>query len=403
HLTSVKEEVLMPALKLHEQVDYATANSVQGTYFSYGISTSGGIGAANNYLPVYGSVSLAAFEWVPYSFGQNKSKIELSRIELNNVTLDADNDKFQHQIRVADTYLALVALHQLSSVAKTNLQRARTMKNATTALAKSGMRPGVDSSLANSDMSKAVLNLNEAEKNETNAKIILANLIGQETITFIIDTTTFLNKNPAIQNDTSYSSLPLIKLFQSRIEFSRAKEKLISRSYSPKISLLSGVWGRGSGMGVPAGTISDASFSGAKLSRYDYAVGLAFTFNILDYPRMRSQLLSQQALTSAASEEYNQVALNTRSTIATANAQIEFARKQKLETPIQYDAASNAFNQSKARYESGLATLTEMQQTFYLLNSAAADKVIANTNLWRAFLQKAASTGNLSEFLNQIK
>ncbi|HEY4798964.1 MAG TPA: TolC family protein, partial [Bacteroidia bacterium] len=99
HFAATKEEVLMPALKLHEQVNYATANSVQGTYFSYGISTSGGIGSIDNYDPVYGSVSLAALEWVPYSFGQNRSKIEISKIELNNATFDADNERFRHQIR----------------------------------------------------------------------------------------------------------------------------------------------------------------------------------------------------------------------------------------------------------------------------------------------------------------
>jgi outer membrane protein TolC len=404
HLVSTKEEVLIPALKLHEQVDYATSNGVQGTYFSYGISTSGGISAMNNYTPIYGSVSLASLEWVPFSFGQNKSRIELSRIELKNTMLDADNEKFQHRIRVADAYLALAALHQLTSVAQSNLQRAKEIKTATTALAKSGLRPGVDSSFVNSEVSKAVLDLNESQQNEIKEKILLANLIGDENTGFSIDTVTFFSKEPAIQNDTGFSSLPLVKLFQSRIDFSSAKEKFISRSYFPKIYFLSGVWGRGSGMGIPAGSVSDASFAGGtKLSRYDYALGVACTFNILDYPRVRSQFLSQKALTSSVTEEYNQLMLNAKSNLAAANAQIEFARKQKQETPVQYNAAADAFNQSKARYESGLATLTEVSQSLYLLNSAAADKVIANNNLWRAFLQKAASTGNLSEFINQIK
>jgi outer membrane protein TolC len=256
----------------------------------------------------------------------------------------------------------------------------------------------------NSELSKAILDLNEFQKNEIKEKIVLANLIGDENTSFSIDTATFFSKEPAIQNDTSFSSLPIVKLFQSRIDFSRTKEKFINRSYFPKIYFLSGVWGRGSGMGIPAGTVSDASFSGGtRLSRYDYALGVACTFNILDYPRVRSQFLSQKALTSSVTEEYNQLMLNAKSNLASANTQIEFARKQKQETPIQYNAAADAFNQSKARYESGLATLTEVSQSLYLLNRAASDKVIANNNLWRAYLQKAASTGNLSEFINQIK
>ncbi|MGZ6519553.1 MAG: TolC family protein, partial [Bacteroidia bacterium] len=137
-LTSVKEEALMPSLKLSEQANYATSNAVQGTYFPFGgvISTSGGIGANNSYDPVYGSYSLASFEWVPFSFGQNKSKIELSKIELENTMLDAENTKFQQSVKVIDAYLILVAFHQLNSVTATNFQRAKAIKIATTALVK---------------------------------------------------------------------------------------------------------------------------------------------------------------------------------------------------------------------------------------------------------------------------
>ncbi|MGZ4116210.1 MAG: TolC family protein [Bacteroidia bacterium] len=404
-LTSVKEEALMPSLKLSEQANYATSNAVQGTYFPFGgvISTSGGIGANNSYDPVYGSYSLASFEWVPFSFGQNKSKIELSKIELENTMLDAENTKFQQSVKVIDAYLILVAFHQLNSVTATNFQRAKAIKIATTALVKSGLRPGVDSSFANSELSKATLDLNESQKNELTQKIVLANLIGEESTNFTIDTVTFLTKDPTIPIDTNFSSLPLLKLYNSKIEFGNEKQKYILRSYFPKISILSAAWGRGSGMGIAAGSVSDASFSGAKLSRYNYAIGVACTFNILDFPRMHSQLLSEKALTSSYMEEYNQFTLDTRTRIAAANEQIDFAKKQQHEVPVQYDAAINAFNQSKARYESGLATLTDVSQSLYILNRASADKVIANNNVWRAFLQKAASTGNISEFLNQLK
>ncbi|MGZ4157484.1 MAG: TolC family protein, partial [Bacteroidia bacterium] len=268
---------------------------------------------------------------------------------------------------------------------------------------KSGLRPGVDSSFANSELSKATLDLNESQKNELTQKIVLANLIGEESTNFTIDTVTFLTKDPTIPIDTNFSSLPLLKLYNSKIEFGNEKQKYILRSYFPKISILSAAWGRGSGMGIAAGSVSDASFSGAKLSRYNYAIGVACTFNILDFPRMHSQLLSEKALTSSYMEEYNQFTLDTRTRIAAANEQIDFAKKQQHEVPVQYDAAMNAFNQSKARYESGLATLTDVSQSLYILNRASADKVIANNNVWRAFLQKAASTGNISEFLNQLK
>jgi len=156
-------------------------------------------------------------------------------------------------------------------------------------------------------------------------------------------------------------------------------------------------------MGVAPESISNGSIAGANLRRFDYAIGITCTFNILDYMRVHNEYLSQKDKTSALTEEYNQLTSDTKANLAISNTRIEFARKQKQETPIQYFAAENAYNQSKARYESGLATLTEVSQSLYLLNRASADKVIANNNLWRAYLQKAANTGNLSDFLNQIK
>jgi outer membrane protein TolC len=63
--------------------------------------------------------------------------------------------------------------------------------------------------------------------------------------------------------------------------------------------------------------------------------------------------------------------------------------------------ARSAFNQSQGRYNSGLATLVELAQNFYVLNRAEVDISIANNNVWRALLLKAAATGDISIFTTQ--
>ena len=83
-----------------------------------------------------------------------------------------------------------------------------------------------------------------------------------------------------------------------------------------------------------------------------------------------------------------------------AKIEIKAALDQAAESPIGLKAAQDAFQQTKARYDNGLATLVDLTQSNYLLHEAALDVVTAKINVWKAILIQTATTGNINLFLN---
>jgi len=80
-------------------------------------------------------------------------------------------------------------------------------------------------------------------------------------------------------------------------------------------------------------------------------------------------------------------------------AAVEIARN----TPVERQAATEAENRARARYDSGLASVIEVAESQRLLAQAEADDALARLGVWRALLAAAQVRGDLAPFLNQIK
>ncbi|HEV7231070.1 MAG TPA: TolC family protein, partial [Bacteroidia bacterium] len=260
----------MPALKLYGQVNYGTANSVPGSYFSNGFSTSGSIDNANNFNPVYGAIGMGYVEWVPFSFGQYAARVKESDLQFQLAGADAEQEKFYNKIYVAQAYLdALVAI-KLKSLQETNLKRIQVVNSVIGTNVRSGLRPGVDTSFANAELSKARLNVLEAEKNEAEQRSRLSSLMGVETTGYELDTATFFMNAPAVSvvPTADISSNPILKIFSARQDLSLMREKEIFRNYFPRISVLGAVNGRGSGI-LYNGQYDENFADGTHLSRFN--------------------------------------------------------------------------------------------------------------------------------------
>ena len=59
--------------------------------------------------------------------------------------------------------------------------------------------------------------------------------------------------------------------------------------------------------------------------------------------------------------------------------------------------------QARARYESGLANLTELADAQRLLTNAEIDDSLARLQIWRARLAVAAAAGDLQPFLADVR
>ncbi len=406
-LSAIRKEYL-PTLKLHEQLEYATANTVQGTYFPYGIvvPTSGGIGANNTSAATFGSISMGLIEWSPFSFGQYNSRVQLYRSQLELATANQGDAVFQQKIKIAEAYLNVLTLEQVTKLSKDNLLRTETFRQSTNAAVISGLRPGADTAFANAEVSRARLELIDAQENEDAGKVYLASLIGIENPDFEIDTTLASKLPPLALNMTrvDVAQTPLSAVYKASLDISLSREKYIQRSYYPRIGVISGVWGRGSGWNESAGNVRDYSFAGGTaLTRYNYAFGIAVTFNVFDFSRIHSQYEAEHFRTSALQDDLNEALLQMRSEQAIADLKVHSAVLRMNEAPIQLTAASALYDQTNARYKSGLATEPDLAQALYNMNRAESDMVNATDGLWRALLYKSASNGNLDDFLSKLK
>src|SRR5690606_28118048 len=159
----------IPDLNVQHQYTYGTGNNVVGPYYSNNgttINPSGGDRPENIYDGAFGTLSTALVEWDVFSFGKVRANINAAKAEAKTVEMAYENELFQHQIKIADAYLLLLINQRLKETQRHNLQRAEDFKRAISAATASGLRAGVDSSLANAELARARIQLLEAEKNE---------------------------------------------------------------------------------------------------------------------------------------------------------------------------------------------------------------------------------------------
>ena len=71
-------------------------------------------------------------------------------------------------------------------------------------------------------------------------------------------------------------------------------------------------------------------------------------------------------------------------------------------TPLERQAATDAESRARARYQAGLANITEVAEAQRLLAQAEADDALARLAVWRALLAAAQARGDLSAFLRFV-
>lgn len=396
----------MPALVLHGQMDYGTDNSAPGLYFPQGIvpSVSGGIANQNNWDAEFGSIGLGYLQWSPVSFGQYRASVNTSKAELGEARNDQANEQFQEQLNVCSAYLNLLVLMKLSASAGDNLARALQIQQVIVALARNSLRPGVDSSFADAEVSKARLTLLQTQDDQARQQSYLADLLGLPSQEFTLDTL-FTKNIPVVNPDTAGAMVdnnPELLLDSSQVGISSALAKYIGTTYWPKVSVIATGLTRGSGFLNPSDEGKNF-WGGVSPERFDYAAGIAFTFNILDYPRVRSNQKAEQLRTQALQQDYNLTDLTLQNQYRFGYQNLHSAIAQAKEAPIQYASASNAYTQKLALYHSGLTSIADVAQTLYDLDRAETDLALSTDRVWEAVLYIASARGEIQVLLNQVQ
>jgi outer membrane protein TolC len=411
---STKQATLdhLPNFSLAAQQAFGTINGQYGPLLAnagLGTASSGPVFLSENWNAAFGALYLANISWDFFTFGRVRERVNVARAEEARQTNDLEQEKFQHEVRVAGAYLNLLAAQRLRISQQKNLERADALRSVVVTRAKNGLNPGVDSSLANAEVSSAKIALTNAIDYEQAQAVQLAQLMGVPSQEFNLDTL-FVNRIPSSLDDSSALTIqehPLLKFYQSRIDVSRHQEKYFRRFRYPTLSLIGVIQSRASGFHGTYSVLDPDAFthdywSGIKPQVGNYLVGVGITWNLTSILRVQQQVAAQQWTSRGLQDEYEVVNQQIKAQLLLADQKMKNALANYAEAPIQMKAASDAYLQKSVLYKNGLATIVDVTQALYALNRAETDRDIANNNVWSALLLRAAAKGDFSLFINEF-
>ncbi|WP_439698435.1 TolC family protein [Mucilaginibacter sp. AW1-7] len=397
----------LPNLKLNYQADIGTNNNVAGPYLGFGIipSDSRGVRTTNNTTAVSANVGVAALDWEVYNFGAYGAQNKVANSDIRVQQSQFANSKYQLQAYTIGNYLLLMRLQNFLDIQSRNIQRNVEIRRSVQSLAKSGVRAGVDTSIAEAELSKARLNYIELANQVKQVQLQLSAVSGLPYQSIVPDTaaeTALIDQPASLQSiDQDTVNHPLINYYRSVYQNSLQRENLVKKSYNPKIMLEGAVWGRGSS--VDANDHFNSLSTGWGFDRNNYLVGVGISYNLFDLRRRLLKLRTQKAETS-----YNAQKLQEQKQLLAVNAnqadvELETARQRLQEIPHQLRAANDGYRQKLSLYKNGLTDIIELNAALNILYRAETDYAQAKYSYSSALFQKAVTDNQVNAVLNLLK
>jgi len=413
NVKEVKTEYL-PDVNFAAQQVYGTANSNYGPLAGYKVApaaSSGPVLATQNWNAAFGALYWTNVNWDFFQFGRYKQKEKAAQASADLSQSDLDQERFEQSIRVSVAYLNLVAAQKLIVSQQKNLDRAVAFQTVVTARAKSGLNPGVDSSLANAEVSSAriaLTNAIESEQEQANELAQLMQVRPPDSNNYTLDSA-FVMRIPATLTNPSAQPLnahPLLKFFQERVAVSDAEARYLRTLSYPTFSLIGVFQDRGTGFNYNYGANGNAYtpnyFKGVGFETANYLIGVGVSWDITNPLRVHHQVTAQNFTTAGLQEEYGLISQELQAQVILAETRIRNALENYREAPVQVRAASDAYIQKETLYKNGLATIVDVTTAAFILNQAETQRDVIDTNVWQALLYKAASTGDFGLFFNEF-
>jgi adhesin transport system outer membrane protein len=398
----------LPSLNLFEQVNMGTTNNLGGDYFSIGIVPSiTGVGARTENLSTVssGNIGVAYLQWQLTNFGGFKAGVLEAGSRLRVDSMDLQKERFYIASMVLQSYLDLLKNYELSVIQWENLRRADTIRMAIVNYVLSGLRPGVDTSLAAAEYSKARLDYMDIINRFSRSKLQLSLLTALDTASI----------EPDLSNDSllfrslyntpymdSVSGHPFLNYFHSVYENGQARENLIRKAYLPRVYLLGAGWMKGSSINED-GSFNKDLYSGLGYTRSNYLAGLGITYDLFNGRREKDRLNVQRSQTEIALHNYEEQRRALTNASLQAAVDLHTAIEKFNEIPVQLNAASDAYRQRLTQYNAGLSDIIDLTNALYVLNRAQTDLINTRDGVWRAIVQKAYAGNGIYQLLSNLK
>jgi outer membrane protein TolC len=395
----------LPQVTVGDEVSVASANDVEGEFLPingiiHPISSS--IRGTNNYSAQSGNLASLYAQYDLVNFGLRGAKVNNAMAYADLQQADLDKTLYVVKLQIGKLYFNILKNRYLLDINQQNVNRYQSIYNIIKALSGTGIKAGVDSSLAKAELSKTKVSYNQRLGTIGQMQQQLSFLTGIPAAQINLDTTG--NKSiPATAPYANPDTLanPLIAYYRREHGLFASNETLVKKSYLPKVVLGLGTWGRGSSI------LYNDNYSslnnGLGLQRFNYIAGVGITYDLISPFHRRDKLAVSRYQTEAADDDLMQQKQALDNSTAQADVAIATDNKNLLELPLQVHAATDAYQQKVAQYKAGVINLIDLLNASFVLYTAQTNYVETVNDWYNASLDKAASTGNLDFFIQTIK
>ncbi len=325
--------------------------------------------------------------------------VDSSLAQLSRQSAATDEQTLLVAFGAAQAFMNQVSAIQMVTAARAGVVRARAFAIAVKGLVDSGLRPGADLARAEAELALARNQEINAERDQRVGWAALAQALGAPDLPPApLEGNDLLRPPPKTGLPAGPSSVdPLMREAAAEIKSTRYSEQAAKLEYLPRVSLVAGVFGRGSGFGF--GGSSGAPASGALPNNFNAAAGVVLTVPLEQILAAHADVDLERANEKYARARYRLTALQLRTQFESAIAILQGARRVAANTPIELAAARATQLQTTAQYQPGLATALDVATANSLLTQAEVDDAVARVNVWQALLLVWRAAGDLNPFL----
>lgn len=400
---SVARTAYAPRLDALWQANRATHNNVFGLLMPQGVvpPISGPVLGTTSGDSVWGSAAGVLLSWQAVDFGVRKANIQAARAQADQAQAAAVLSELDVTAAAADAFVSVLAADEGVRAVRANVDRLQTFADSVRALVRNQLRPGADESRADAELAIARNQLSQAVQTAAIARAALAEAVGAAGAPLAIEIGP-LSKLPPVPPSSApdVSGHPAVRAEQAAVEAVQAREQALARSYAPHVDLQGAFSGRATGAEVPG---LARRGDGLGLDVANWAVGVTVSFPVFEGFAVHARKRVEAHNEIAARARHEQAVESVTTQQARAQALMTAATEIARNTPAELKAAVDAESRARARYTSGLATVTEVAEAQRLLAQAEADDAVARLGVWRALLAVAQARGDLAPFLDSLR
>lgn len=389
----------MPNVRLLSQTNIGTANGLSGSYFSMGliVPTSGGRRESNSGELATGNIALATADWEFYNFGRFRAEDKLNQAEVAVGEARLEQERFSLQQNVIASYLDVFWLSRQLLIEQRNLARVDTVRRVIANLVRNGVKPGVDSALANVAFAQAQVSYGRVLANLEEARVTLATLTGRPGNAVQPDTVFHTDRlGQILTAPTPGYAHPLLRVGERLVARQTAETELIRKSAMPRLSVLASTWARGTSLDINNnfGPLGD----GLGYSRTNYLLGFAATINLPDLKRAGIRVRQQAFRIQQAQAGLSTQQLELQNRLSAADARIGVVNQQLAALPLAISSAQQAYAQRLSLYNNGVETILNLTDALRVLNSVEREVVQIRMEAVKLRFQRAQATNSYDDF-----